>query len=511
MRIIEDKLKSDNKILTVWFNAWRYEREDQFAIIALMKTIAYAMGEHPIYKELKPILLRAVKIITKGFLSEVASRYIGEKGVAEFKTKLLPKMDFLAEVDRDTIYFDGMNKIEMEMAKIMKKYDGSRVIVFIDDLDRCSPKKALEVFESVKVFLGLEGFMYIIGLSHETISKLITAEYQNSGIKGEQYIRKIIQIPITIPEWNDIDIKDLIRNLSTKLDDKYKGIIEKNIEEIATAVELNPREVKRFIVAHEIYSKNNKVEAKELLLVQALKVRWNKFYSYISSDSDDHFKEEIKKYIDKSEDERNKIFDDRKNDKNNPPTSHERKIFTFESDNELWPFLKKNKDIIFNIKEWKVYRRAVESMKEIPVPDDKPLKSKILELLLAGNISEFNRLRQQSYFPLDLEEANLWEAYLQRADLQEANLRGAYLQGASLQRASLQRADLQGADLTGANLQEAKLQKLIYRELILARPRIYLYQKNMLKVVELFLFRYTVIDHACDISRVIIYSGILIN
>ena len=50
--------------------------------------------------------------------------------------------------------------------------------------------------------------MYIIGLSDETISKLITAEYQNSGIKGEQYIRKIIQIPITIPEWNDVDIND---------------------------------------------------------------------------------------------------------------------------------------------------------------------------------------------------------------------------------------------------------------------------------------------------------------
>lgn len=62
-------------------------------------------------------------------------------------------MDFLAELDRDTIYFDGINKIEIDMAKIMEKYHGSRVIVFIDDLDRCSPKKALEVFESVKVFL----------------------------------------------------------------------------------------------------------------------------------------------------------------------------------------------------------------------------------------------------------------------------------------------------------------------------------------------------------------------
>src|SRR5215212_275359 len=78
MRVVEDKLKNnEDNILTVWFNAWRYEREDQFAIVALLKTIGYAMGKHPIYKELKPILLNAVKIIGRGFLSEIASRYIG--------------------------------------------------------------------------------------------------------------------------------------------------------------------------------------------------------------------------------------------------------------------------------------------------------------------------------------------------------------------------------------------------------------------------------------------------
>jgi len=77
----------------------------------------------------------------------------------------------------------------------MDKYPSSRVIVFIDDLDRCSSKKAIEVLESVKVFLGIDGFLYIMGISHETIAKLISAEYEKSGIKGEQYIKKIIQIP----------------------------------------------------------------------------------------------------------------------------------------------------------------------------------------------------------------------------------------------------------------------------------------------------------------------------
>jgi hypothetical protein len=109
--------------------------------------------------------------------------------VEEFKETILPKMDLLTEIDKDTIYFDGIYKIEEDMRAIMKEYTSTRVVVFIDDLYRCSPKKALEVFESIKVFLGIDGFVYVIELSHVTIAKLITAQYKESEIKGEQYIK----------------------------------------------------------------------------------------------------------------------------------------------------------------------------------------------------------------------------------------------------------------------------------------------------------------------------------
>lgn len=133
------------------------------------------------------------------------------------------------------------------MRKVMDKYPSSRVIVFIDDLDRCSSKKAIEVLESVKVFLGIDGFLYIMGISHETIAKLISAEYEKSGIKGEQYIKKIIQIPIVIQRWNEDDAKLLVQNLLDRkiIPKKYHEIVEGNLDAIAKAVEPNPREVKR--------------------------------------------------------------------------------------------------------------------------------------------------------------------------------------------------------------------------------------------------------------------------
>jgi uncharacterized protein YjbI with pentapeptide repeats len=474
MKLIQNELVNDENILTVWFNAWKYEREEQFALIALMKTIAYAMPESTSrYQEIRKLLLRGGITIGKGILYKFAEHIIAKEDIKEAEKILLPKLDLLSKVDKETIYFDGFTKIEEEMRSISKT---KRIVVFIDDLDRCSPKTALEVFESIKVFLGIDGFIYIVGISIDTISKLIEVAYKDSQVKGEQYIRKIIQLPITIPEWNDVNvIENLIQNLSKRLDETYSRLVDKNKDVIAKAVELNPREVKRFInnfiIAHQIFSDNEKVEAKELLLVQALKVRWNKFYSYISTD--EKFREEVKKYVELSEYERELSIDKKKKDTENPPKRYEYKLFDFESDSDLWDLLCTNKEIIFQIKDWQIYRHVVESlMQEKEILKESIVGSipreDLIKLLKAGRVEEFNaRLANSSFSRLDLQlidlsganlsGASLKKAYLKGADLSGANLSGANLSGASLTEADLTEADLTEADLTGANLREADL------------------------------------------------------
>lgn len=75
----------------------------------------------------------------------------------------------------------------------------------------------------------MEGFIYIIGISHGVVSKLIDIEYEKSGVKGEQYIKKMIQIPISLPQWDNTDISKLLADFLKKgmIHDKYKQTIEK--------------------------------------------------------------------------------------------------------------------------------------------------------------------------------------------------------------------------------------------------------------------------------------------
>ncbi|MBV9176936.1 MAG: hypothetical protein JO327_10375 [Nitrososphaeraceae archaeon] len=118
------------------------------------------------------------------------------------------------------------------MKNIISQTPSTRTVVFIDDLDRCSSDSAVEVFESTKVLLDIEGFVFIIGLSHEKIRNLILSKFQDSKSSGEEYLRKIIQMPITIPYWSRNEIHDLIDKVASRMHSYSQIIKDKDNKEL---------------------------------------------------------------------------------------------------------------------------------------------------------------------------------------------------------------------------------------------------------------------------------------
>lgn len=284
------KYSKDKKIITIWFNAWRYEREEHFATIALMRTIAYALARHDAFQPISKTILSGLKIIGMDVLKKLATDHImTEQGFDSLLKNINNKTEALNTLDKDTIYFDGLNTIKKQLEKI-RKDEEYRIVVFIDDLDRCSPKRALEVLESIKVFLDIKGFVYIMGLSIKTVAKLISVDYSESGIKGEDYIKKIIQIPIRIPPWNPIDIEKMISKLNGRFVGPYDVYLLKYAPLIAEGIETNPRELKSFMnnvmVVFDVLSigQLSEKQFREILLLEILKSRWSDFYIVLVND-----------------------------------------------------------------------------------------------------------------------------------------------------------------------------------------------------------------------------------
>jgi formylglycine-generating enzyme required for sulfatase activity len=82
-------------------------------------------------------------------------------------------------------------------------------VVFVDDLDRCLPEKAVEVLEVIKTILNVDSFAFVIALDDEVIERGISYRYreyrfQNAKpempITGFEYLEKIVHLPFRLPQ-----------------------------------------------------------------------------------------------------------------------------------------------------------------------------------------------------------------------------------------------------------------------------------------------------------------------
>jgi Cdc6-like AAA superfamily ATPase len=115
--------------------------------------------------------------------------------------------------DDDGFASDARRKAARERAKKHRARPG-RVLIVIDDLDRCEPDKAVEVLQSINLLLNFDSFIVCIGIDARVITGAVEKHYQDllgpAGISGYEYLDKIIQIPFRIPEPSEDDLEDFL-------------------------------------------------------------------------------------------------------------------------------------------------------------------------------------------------------------------------------------------------------------------------------------------------------------
>jgi uncharacterized protein YjbI with pentapeptide repeats len=132
-------------------------------------------------------------------------------------------------------------------------------------------------------------------------------------------------------------------------------------------------------------------------------------------------------------------------------------LHDFKTDSDLWNFLGQNSDTLRNIRDWNMYRNAIDVTVEPTTLYRKTINYEAVKLLQSGRISEFNNKRTNEFKMLSLSGADLRDADLRDADLRDADLRDADLRDADLRDADLRDADLMGANLSTSDLDSADL------------------------------------------------------
>jgi predicted KAP-like P-loop ATPase len=103
---------------------------------------------------------------------------------------------------------ESLNEIKKGLDALFEKLD-RKVVVIIDDIDRLSPLEIRQIFQLVKLVADFPNTIYLLAFDKKVV---ISALNDDKGKLGEEYVKKIIQIPFEVPEVYKISIENFLFN-----------------------------------------------------------------------------------------------------------------------------------------------------------------------------------------------------------------------------------------------------------------------------------------------------------
>lgn len=302
IRRVLESLPTEASSIFIDFNAWKFQQREALwraLILHVLAQISQQGGDKKQIQEMQQSLYRTFAVEEKGpwtvnwrtlildviglalsivkldfvadalrnstgflgklFLPGSSKKKEGDSGDTPIDEKRMEKLASVLEretIKRQVLQIESIEQFLEEFRDLITqltqgpdKTQHRRIYVFIDDLDRCLPEAALEIFESIKLFLDANACRYVVALDRDVIRKGLDVRYSRAGeaaagqlfINPDEYIEKTISLSYDLPTLVPTDAFQLIDQFSLALlDAQHKKLI-------VSALGTNPRRVIRFM------------------------------------------------------------------------------------------------------------------------------------------------------------------------------------------------------------------------------------------------------------------------
>lgn len=296
MKMVEHEIEKD--VIPVFFNTW------QFSQFELGNSLAFSMIKvllNKLHDNDENFIKRFTLLCSNALTTALKSVSIYNINVDLKKC---------TEKTADDNYAEQIETLHQHFQEVVdracEREHKDRVVIFVDDLDRLVPSKAVELLEVLKLFLDCKQCVFVLAIDYEVvirgaIEKYGFASYNSEKIdekernreyeKGKSFFDKIIQVPFKVPvAIYDIKnyLKDGFNKINFNIDDND---LQDYIDLCASSIGSNPRSLKRLLNAFLLLTfigegsidLNNKDKAKLLFAALCLQQYNEKIYNLIVS------------------------------------------------------------------------------------------------------------------------------------------------------------------------------------------------------------------------------------
>ncbi len=250
LEVLKGEIEKEPKTACLYFNGWVFEGYDD-AKAALLEAILKEFEDEKKFGDeikddirkliksvnwmrvigfgMKNIALPAAAAYMTGGLSLIPQLVNGLKDAANNPDELVAKIkghdaegflkQFVKESE-DNDKFDVVRKFRDDFEELLKKSKIDKLVIIIDDLDRCLPDRIIDNLEAIKLFLNVKNTAFVIGADPRIVRHAIEYRYKDKIIDTNaentndrivnDYLEKLIQIPYSLPKLSDSEVETYI-------------------------------------------------------------------------------------------------------------------------------------------------------------------------------------------------------------------------------------------------------------------------------------------------------------
>ncbi len=346
--------EKDKNIKCLIFNGWLFENYEDAKTAILGEILDTFKEEAKVSKKIKIALNTLFKSIDKFKLAKSALKFgvdiftTGGIGtLANFTVKNVvesisgkvqtTQLEEIESKIRDELDYkelrNDIKEFQEKFAELIEESKISKLVVFVDELDRCRPDTILDTLEAIKLFLFTGKTAFVLGADERHITYAVKSKFQDiEGQEidiGKEYLEKLIQYPIKIPRLNAKEVEtytgclllqnDIDNELFDKLIVQFQQVQTEDFTEaslasvaenlgidstdaltishqlaelLTTGLNGNPRQCKRFLNMMDLRIKqasykNKKLNRKILVKIMMLEYFRNDIFKKMASMSHD--------------------------------------------------------------------------------------------------------------------------------------------------------------------------------------------------------------------------------
>lgn len=237
--MLEDEFSDDKRTTVVRFNGWLFQGLEDAKTVIIETIIEQLLRERSTATKLKD---QSLKLLKRVDLMKVASKAGGlaltgltgipspdiVKGLMDMGKGLLAAgkdvdvadvtgfvkgvTNCIGDAEAETLPAH-IHAFREEFVDLLAAAEIDRLVVVVDDLDRCLPETAIETLEAIRLFLFVPGSAFVVAADEGMIEYAVRSHFPDLPLSSgpstyaRNYLEKLIQVPFRLPPLGYIETK----------------------------------------------------------------------------------------------------------------------------------------------------------------------------------------------------------------------------------------------------------------------------------------------------------------